>query len=79
MHIYHGTLLLQLSIDAFHTTTPHLADVVTSTGRTPSKIHRCLEYRYTKLCRAIYIKNNAQIPMQIDPPIEHRSLQNHYT
>ena len=38
MHIYPWHIdPLQLSIDALHTTTPHLADVVRSTGRSPLK------------------------------------------
>ena len=41
-------------MDAFHTTTPNLADPVTSTGRStpPSIEHRCLAYCYTKLGRS---------------------------
>ena len=39
-----------LSIDALHTATPHLEDVVRFTGRSlPLKKHRCLEYCYTTL------------------------------
>ena len=66
MHIYPWHIApLQLSIDALHTPTPHLPDVVRSTGRSlPLKKHRCFEYCYTKLGRSIYIKNNAHIPME---------------
>ena len=67
-----------LSRDALNTTTPNLADLyieqcIYTHGQLTSPIEqRCLEYCYTKLGtsngRAIYIQNNAHIPMADGPP-----------
>ena len=70
MHIYPWHFApLQLSIDALNTATPHLADVVRSTGRSlPLKKHRCLEHATPNLAD-LYIKRTMHIyPWQIDTP-----------
>ena len=78
----------QSSIDGWNTTTPNLADIVDIEqctymhGRHTPQVseHRCLEYCYTKLGRySRYRTMHIYAWQTYPPPIDNRSMADHYT
>ena len=80
-------LLLQLTIDLWKTTTPnkfHIwknAQIPVQTDPTPI-LQLTIDLWKTTTLNKFHISKNAQIPVQTDPvppPIDHRSMEDHYT